>query len=494
MVYERSPHGKGPLTGSGLLLSEMGFSGPRHTVRAPTSQPERAWARPEPVFRAGTQSALFLRDHHLSGFSGLRSSIILRAPMQITIEDISPVEKRVDFELPWTDVAPRLDRKYNDLRRKVKLDGFRPGKAPRPVLEKLYKHSVEDDVARELVEVSIVQAIREKQLEPVAPPSVDRIDLREGQPFKFTARVEVRSQVDPKDYSGIPVERRATKVAEEEGDRGAGAVPEAADQLHAGRRPRAVAAERHVDGRGAGQGRRTQGQTRKCGIDLSDDAGGPLPGLASRLRGLAITPGSKHEVKYTIGDDAKPAELAGKEVSLSITIKEARERKTPAIDDELAKDTGEAETLEELKNKVRERLLDADKKRVKTEVEQALVKELVKRNPFPIAPALVDRFADGIVERGRMQLQMMGVDAKSLDTERMKAEFKDEAEVEARSQRASAGHRRSRRHRGHRRRHAKAHRRAGGCSPDQRQEAAGRAGTERTDECPARSDPRGEDA
>jgi trigger factor len=353
--------------------------------------------------------------------------------MQITIEDISPVEKRVDFELPWTDVAPRLDQKYNDLRRKVRLPGFRPGKAPRPVLEKMYKSSVEDDVARELVEASIVQAIREKQLEPVAPPSVDRIDLRQGLPFKFSARVEVRSQVDPKDYSGIPVERRAARVSDDE-------IKSALEQYQ-----KQLTNFIPVEGREVSQPSdvlmvEVQGKVgehkvkrESAGIDLADDQGGPLPGLASRLRGVAIAPGTKHEVKYTIGADAKPAELANKEVSLTVTIKEARERRTPAIDDELAKDTGEADTLEELKNKVRERLLESDKKRVKTEVEQALVKELVKRNPFPIAKALVDRFAEGIVERGRMQLQMMGVDAKQLDVERMKAEFKDEAEVEARS-------------------------------------------------------------
>jgi trigger factor len=112
-----------------------------------------------------------------------------------------------------------------------------------------------------------------------------------------------------------------------------------------------------------------------AGIDLSDDVGGPLPGLASQLRGVSIVPGTKHEVKYTIDAAAKPAELAGKEVSLTITIKEARERRTPAIDDELAKDTGEADTLDELKAKVRERLLEADRKRAKGELEQALVKE-----------------------------------------------------------------------------------------------------------------------
>jgi trigger factor len=353
--------------------------------------------------------------------------------MQITIEDISPVEKRVDFELPWTDVAPRLDRAYNDLRRKVKLDGFRPGKAPRPVLEKLYRHSVEDDVARELVEVSIVQAIREKQLEPVAPPAVDRIDLRSGQPFRFSARVEVRSQVEPKDYSGIPVERRAAKVNDEE-------VKSALEQYQ-----KQLTNFVSVEGREVSnetdilmvevQGKVGEHKVKResAGIDLADDVGGPLPGLASRLRGLSIVPGTKHEVKYTIAADAKPAELAGKEVSLAITVKEARERRVPAIDDELAKDTGEADSLEELKKKVTERLLDSDKKRVKAEVEAALTKELVKRNPFPIAKALVDRFAEGIVERGRMQLAMMGIDAKSLDAERMKAEFKDEAEHEARA-------------------------------------------------------------
>src|SRR5687767_7105095 len=138
------------------------------------------------------------------------------APRQLTIQVISPVEKRVDFELPWTEVAPRLDRAYNELRREVRLRGFRPGKAPRPVLEKLYRGNVEDDVARELVELSLGQAIKEKQIEPVAPPRVDRVELKSGQPFKFSARVEVRSQVEPKDYTGIPVERRVAKVSDEQ--------------------------------------------------------------------------------------------------------------------------------------------------------------------------------------------------------------------------------------------------------------------------------------
>ncbi len=120
--------------------------------------------------------------------------------MQITIEDISPVEKKVDFQAPRADVAPKLDKAYSDLRRDVRLKGFRPGKVPRAIVERMYKRQVEDEVARDLIESSLGQAIQEKQIQPVAPPTVDNLELKSGAPFKFSARVEVRSLVVPKDY------------------------------------------------------------------------------------------------------------------------------------------------------------------------------------------------------------------------------------------------------------------------------------------------------
>jgi trigger factor len=353
--------------------------------------------------------------------------------MQITIEDISPVEKRVEFEVPWTEVAPRLDRAYNDLRRDVHLKGFRPGKAPRPVLEKIYRHRVEEDVARDLVELSLGQAIRDKQIDPVAPPRVDKMELKSGEPFKFSARVEVRSQVEPKNYTGIPLERRAPKVTPEQMEEALAAYQ------------KQLTTFAPVEGRDQAQasdvlfvevhGKVGEHKIKKnsVAVDLGDETGGPLPGLGPQLRGLTIAPGTHHEVKYRISEEVKPSELAGKEVSLHVTIKEARERRTPAIDDELAKDTGEADTLEELKKKVQDRLAEADKRRIKRELETALTKQLIQRNPFDIARSLVDRHAEGIIARARMQLAMMGLDVESLDVEKMKQEFKAEAEEEARA-------------------------------------------------------------
>jgi trigger factor len=350
--------------------------------------------------------------------------------MQITIEDLSPVEKRVEFELPWADVVPKLDKAYDALRRGVRLPGFRPGKVPRALLEKMYKRQVEEEVARDLVEFSLGQAIRENQIQPVAPPTVDELEIKSGAPFKFSARVEVRSQVTPKDYSGLPVSRRPAKVTDE-------AVTEALEGYR-----RRLTEYKPVEGRQetgdtdlvlvelSGKVGDHKLKRRQVAIDLENDAEGPLPGLPSRLRGKAI--GGDVEVDYTLPTEGVPAEMAGGHVHLHVTIKEAREKKVPSLDDEMAKDTGEAETLDGLRAKVREKLLEADQQRIKGEMTRALVKELVKRNEFPVAPALIDRYAQAIVNRAKQQLMMMGVDVESVDDAKMRVEMRAEAEEEAR--------------------------------------------------------------
>ncbi len=352
--------------------------------------------------------------------------------MQITIEDLSPVEKKVEFELPWAEVAPKLDKAYDSLRRGVRLPGFRPGKVPRAMLERMYRRQVEDEVARELVERSLGQAIQENQIQPVAPPAVAEIEIKTGAPFKFSARVEVRSQVTPKDYAGIEVNRRPPVVTDEQ-------VAEALEGYR-----RRLTQFKPVDSRKetgdadlvraeiSGKVGEHKIKRRELMVDLEDDVGGPLPGLASRLRGKPIGGDAPVEVDYTLPAEGVPAEMAGRHVHLHVSIKEAREKQVPALDDELAKDTGEAETLEGLRAKVREKLADTDRTRIKREMERALIKELVAKNEFPIAPALIERYAQAIVNRAKSQLMMMGVDVESVDDAKMRAEVKTEAEEEAR--------------------------------------------------------------
>ena len=142
----------------------------------------------------------------------------------------------------------------------------------------MYKRQVEDEVARDLVEHSIGQAIRENQIQPVAPPTVEELEIKSGAPFKFTARVEVRSQVTPKDYAGLPLSRRPAKVTDEQ-------VAEALEGYR-----RRLTEFKPVEGRTetgdndlvlvelSGRVGDHKLKSRQVAVDLENDAEGPLPG------------------------------------------------------------------------------------------------------------------------------------------------------------------------------------------------------------------------
>jgi len=353
--------------------------------------------------------------------------------MQLTIDDVSPVEKRVDFEVPWGDVAPRLDRAYSDLKRKVRLKGFRPGKAPRSVLEQMFKQQVESEVARDLIELSLGQAIQENQLEPVAPPRVDKLEMLKGEPFKFSATVEVRSEVEPKNYGGLELTRRPVSVADTAIDAEVQAYQRKLTQFEVPEGRTEVEGDDLVLVEMAGKVGPHKFKNRTGVVDLADENNAPLPGLAEHLKGMPAD-GETHEVRYTLPKDEKLRELAGQDVRLKVNIKEIRARKVPAVDDQLAKDTGEAETLEGLREKIRERLEQADEEAIQSELKSQAVKAIVEANAFPIAPSLVQRFAQSMVERFKVNLVMAGIEANAagLDEQKMAEEFKDDAEQEAR--------------------------------------------------------------
>src|SRR5258706_15523990 len=134
--------------------------------------------------------------------------------MQVTIEDVSPVEKKLEVEIPWEMVQRRLDEAYRDLSRGVQLRGFRKGKVPRSMLEKMFGKTVEQEVMGKLVNDGFVQVAHEQHLHPVAEPVVDEAQMpaKPGDPFRFVARIEVRSDVKPVDYTGVDLEKRPANV------------------------------------------------------------------------------------------------------------------------------------------------------------------------------------------------------------------------------------------------------------------------------------------
>ncbi len=365
--------------------------------------------------------------------------------MQVTISELSPVEKKVAVELPWPAVQVKLDEAYRDLQRSVALKGYRKGKVPRDMLERMYGRQVEQDLIQKLVQETFIQAATDHKLEPVSEPVVNDAHLHKGKNFHYSALVEVRSNVEPKDYFDATVTQRGAKVADEDVERTLDQKRRELTEynvIDAAQRPdMLVGSSDVVVLRAVG----TLGEEKyeKDGfmVDLSEPTADPIPGLGKALLGIPVT-AKEHEVTFTSpAPEAKEGETTaeGKKATLKITVHEAREKVIPAMDDEFAKDTGEADTLAELREKTKTRLLAEDDKAAKVEVRRDLVKEILKKNPFPVAASLVDRQLDALVQRAKMQMMMRGIDPRALeaqgklDSQRMRDDLREDATNEVRA-------------------------------------------------------------
>jgi trigger factor len=326
--------------------------------------------------------------------------------MQVRIEDVSPVEKKMFVEVPWETVSQKLGDAYRELGKGVALKGFRKGKVPRPVLEQVYGQRVNAEVAYQLVRESFVRASSEHKLAAVAEPRVEEAaPIRKGQPFTFAAIIEIRGEVVPQDYKGLPIERRRLAIAD-------AAVDEALEQLrreHTELRPiegRDVTAAGDIVGlRVIGTIGEHQVNQPQFAVDLDDAEREPLPGMRAALLGVPLDTKDK-KLEIAIPEDYKDESLRGRTADLTVSIIEVRAKDVPALDDEFAKDTGKGETLEELRAALRKELEDREREVIHREAREGALRELIKKNQIPVASSLVDRAVELQYARLRQMLGM----------------------------------------------------------------------------------------
>jgi trigger factor len=326
--------------------------------------------------------------------------------MQVRIEEVSPVEKKMFVEIPWETVSAKLNESYKELGKGVALKGFRKGKVPRPVLEQVYGPRVNAEVAYELVRESFFRANQEHNLAAVAEPRVEEADpIKKGQPFKFAAIIEVRGEVVPQDYKGLAIERRKLNVPDS-------AVEESLAALrreHTELRPiegRDVTAAGDIVGLSI-QGTIGEHQINQpqFAVDLDDAEREPLPGIREALTGIPLDTKDK-QLEITVPEDHKDDSIKGRKANLTVTILEARAKDVPALDDEFAKDTGKAETLDGLKAALRKDLEDKETEVIDREARENVLRELIKKNQIPVASSLVDRAVEMQYQRLRQMLGM----------------------------------------------------------------------------------------
>lgn len=326
--------------------------------------------------------------------------------MQVKVEDVSPVEKKLIVEIPWATVSARLGDAYRELGKNVQLKGFRKGHVPRSALEQRYARQVHAEVAYQLVRESFFSATAEHKIAAVAEPRVESgAEVKKGQPFTYEAIVEVKGEVVPAEYDQMPIERRRLAITDEQ-------VEQALQELR-----REHTELKPIEGRTETQkgdvlalaitgeiGEHQINQPR-FGLDLDDSEREPIPGLAVAMTGVPLDSKEKL-VELTVPDDWRDEGLRGRKARLVVSIVDARAKEVPELDDEFAKDTGKGDTLDALRAAIRKDLEDRETETIKNEARQAALRELVKRNPIPVAATLVDRGVEVQFNRLRQMLGM----------------------------------------------------------------------------------------
>jgi len=354
--------------------------------------------------------------------------------MQVTVEDLSTVKKVLHIEIPQKVVVGELDKAYKDLKKNAKVKGFRPGKTPRTVLERLYKKDVNADVSSKLIQKSLIDALKEAELNIVGRPEVEP-PIADGKgPYKYDATVEIEPEIETVEFKGLTLKKNLYKVSAEEMDAQLKMLQKNLAQqktLEEDRPAREgdfvlVDYEGFKDGKPFAETQKTENFTLKIGD-------GPiLKEFDEQLIGMSA--GETREVKVHFPEDYFNNKVAGLEVTFNVKLNGIREVVLPAIDDEFAKDLGQYETLKQLKDEIRNNLIKGYEKRSEQEVQEQVFTALFEKVNFEVPDSLIDFELGGIIEEVERTLTYHGssLEERSLTKEDLAEKYRDTAEKQVR--------------------------------------------------------------
>jgi trigger factor len=318
--------------------------------------------------------------------------------MKIDVDELSPVQRKVRVELPRDKVASEFAKAYQSLSQRVRVKGFRAGKAPRSVLQGLYGEEIKGQVRSHLVEHSLGEAIKERGLQIVSRPEIEAEDLADGADFSFSAVFEIKPEFELKDYLGVEVERVKLAISDEQVDQALKRIQES----HARLEPvesRDIAQNGDfvtLDFTGTIDGKEFPGGKADNYL-LEVGAGQTLPEFDNAAVGARR--GEAKSTRVHFPEDYPNRELAGKTAEFDLVVREIKQKVLPPLDDDFAKEHGECGSLEELKTKIRGRLTEELKKYQDDDLKERILGRIIENHPLTPPPAMVERQTRYLMER-----------------------------------------------------------------------------------------------
>ena len=347
--------------------------------------------------------------------------------MKVEVEDLSAIEKKVKVEIPAEQVKDEFELAWQEVQKKAQIKGFRPGKAPRKILEQHFKDYVKEQVLKKLLQETIGPALDRKQLKPVVEPEIELGELVPDAPFTYTLRVELKPQVELVNYKGLELEREVFEITDD-------MVEQALEDL----RNRHSYYQEVQEPRKAQEGdlvimdlkAELEGKIleRETGENLQYPMGAEIhiPDFAQEISELL--PGEKKSFQVKYPDDHQIPELAGKEVNYTVELKGIKEKVMPELNDQFAQELGEFKNLDELKEKVGKQLEEYYQRISRVRLERELLDKLVELNPVEVPRKLVRRRAQELAQEW---FQRVGINNPGQEEfEKMVEEFTPRAEKE----------------------------------------------------------------
>ena len=322
--------------------------------------------------------------------------------------------RELDLEIPADEVSKAMERVAKEFARLARVPGFRPGKAPIPLIKKRFAEDIKGEVLQTLVPQRVEKAVAEQKLTPVSQPQVDKVEYNEGQPVKFRASFEVLPEFALGNYKNLEIEMPEMQITDER-------VAETLAEMQ-----QRAATFTPVEGRAAqnddfvqvklhgapeGGGDPVQADSVLCHVGAEET----MEPFNENLRGANIGDHKNFDVEYPA--DYPDAKLAGKKFHYSVDVLGMKTKTLPELNDEFAKDVSDAASLEELKKKIRESLEHERDHRQKELQREKVLGELVKLHDFPVPDSLVEHQMDVRLERVVRSLAQQGVDPRAVNVD-----------------------------------------------------------------------------
>jgi trigger factor len=332
----------------------------------------------------------------------------------------------LEISVPLEEVESETGKVVSSFQAKARLPGFRPGKAPASLIRKQFESDIRQQVLENLIPRHLQKRVKEEDLQVVGRPDVTKVKFDQGQPLEFTAEFEVSPEIELKEYKDLTVPYHEPEVTDEDVAKRLESIRDRkAEFVNIDPRPLedgdfAVVSLVTIGG--------VEGEPVKQD-ELTIEIGGAdtVQGFSDGLRGA--TPGEEKEFDVTYPEDYGQSKLAGRTVRFRANLKGIRRKELPEINDEFAKDLGDYQGLEELKEVIRKTIFAERQHEAQQDAKNKLVESLVDQHDFPIPEAFVDRQIQNRLEQTLRGMQAEGVDIKNLklDWQKVKEAQRDKA-------------------------------------------------------------------